>query len=586
MAAPTLHQSKTASTQDAAADEALHLTVMGPSVFETYPLPGSGQISIGREDDADVRIVDELASRMHARLHIDASGKLAVEDLGSSNGTFVRGDRIDAGAKVALQPGEAMTIGFTHLMVQRRRPRPSVRRLRSHATFEERLEEACERAAARSGVGPALIRVRLDDEEPAGRGVDIIEAALRSGDVLAQYAAGDYEILLIDTEGERVGAIADGLGQRLRAAGLPAHIAIAAYPTDGRSAEALIGRANTLLWDPDGPAASAPVLKSDTMRALYRLGERAAAGHTAAGLITVLILGETGTGKEVLANWIHRRSPRASGPFLCINCAALTETLLESELFGHDKGAFTGAASSKPGLLETATGGTVFLDEIGEMNAALQTKLLRTLESREIMRVGGRAPRAIDVRFIAATNRDLEAEVASKRFRQDLYFRLNGITLTVPPLRERVPDIAPLARRFVTDASRFADRRAPRLSADAVEILQGYSWPGNIRELRNVMERALVLCEGGEITIEHLPVDKLRLQRIAPSAASSAASVSSAVGADETLERQRIVDAMTAFGGNQTRVAATLGIARGTLIARLERYGIRRPQAARGRTAR
>jgi transcriptional regulator with PAS, ATPase and Fis domain len=325
------------------------------------------------------------------------------------------------------------------------------------------------------------------------------------------------------------------------------------------------------------------VLKSDTMRALYRLGERAAAGRTAAGLITVLILGETGTGKEVLANWIHSRSPRASGPLLCINCAALTETLLESELFGHDKGAFTGAASSKPGLLETAAGGTVFLDEIGEMNAALQTKLLRTLESREIMRVGGRAPRAIDVRFIAATNRDLEAEVESKRFRQDLYFRLNGITLTVPPLRERVPDIAPLARRFVTDASRFADRRAPRLSAEAVEILQGYSWPGNIRELRNVMERALVLCEGGEITTEHLPVDKLRLQRIAPGAAASAAS---AADDDDTLERQRILDAMAAFGGNQTRVAATLGIARGTLIARLERYGIRRPQTARGRTAR
>jgi len=227
----------------------------------------------------------------------------------------------------------------------------------------------------------------------------------------------------------------------------------------------------------------------------------------------------------------------------------------------------------------------VFLDEIGEMNAAMQTKLLRTLESRQIMRVGGRAPRAIDVRFIAATNRDLEADVESKTFRQDLYFRLNGITLTVPPLRERVPDIASLARRFVTDASRFAERRAPRLSAEAIEILQGYSWPGNIRELRNVMERALVLCEAGEITIEHLPVDKLRLQRIAP-AAASAANAPAAAGADDTLERQRILDAMATFGGNQTRVAATLGIARGTLIARLERYGIRRPQAERGRTAR
>ena len=327
------------------------------------------------------------------------------------------------------------------------------------------------------------------------------------------------------------------------------------------------------------------MLKSDAMRQLYRLAERAAAGPTAGGLITVLVLGETGTGKEVLASWIHRRSPRAKGPFVCINCAALTETLLESELFGHEKGAFTGAGPAKPGLLETAAGGTVFLDEIGEMNAALQTKLLRALESREIMRVGGRATRSIDVRFIAATNRELEADVASKRFRQDLYFRLNGITLTIPPLREHVEDISPLARRFIAQASRVAARRPPRLSAEALELLQAYSWPGNIRELRNVMERALVLCDGSEISVEHLPVEKLRLERMGSPApvGDTPTPVVTPDDGDGDGERKRILGAMTELGGNQTRVAAKLGIARGTLIARLERYGIKRPQASRSR---
>jgi DNA-binding NtrC family response regulator len=583
MAAPTLQRSKTVKL-DAPSEAGLHLTVMGPNLFETYPLPVPGRVDIGREDGADVRIVDGLASRLHARLHIQASGTIVVEDLDSRNGTFVRGKRIASGKQVELQPGEAITIGFTHLMVQRQRPRLPARRLRSHAAFEERLDDACEQAAHGNGAGPAVIRTRIEDEEPAGRGADVIQGVLRSGDLLAQYADGDYEILLLDTDHERVQAIAAGLERRLTAAGLAARTAIVAYPTHGRSAEALIGHASTLLLATESESESEPVLRSDAMRELYRLADRAAAGHSAAGLITVLVLGETGSGKEVLASWIHRRSPRANGPFLCINCAALTETLLESELFGHDKGAFTGAGAAKPGLLESAEGGTVFLDEVGEMNAALQTKLLRTIESREIMRVGGRSARPIDVRFIAATNRDLEAEVANKSFRQDLYFRLNGISLTVPPLRERSEDVAPLARRFLAQASRAARRRPPRLSAEALELLQGYSWPGNIRELRNVIERALVMCEGGQIGAAHLPIEKLRLRPIPQGATDPHAAQPHGDGDD--AERRRIAEAMTAFGGNQTRVAATLGMARGTLIARLERYGIRRPQATRGRTSR
>ena len=245
------------------------------------------------------------------------------------------------------------------------------------------------------------------------------------------------------------------------------------------------------------------------MRALYWLAEWAAAGRTANGLINVLILGETGVGKELLAELVHRRSPRAQGPPSSASTARRWPTLsLESELFGYEKGAFTGGAmQAKPGLLEAAAGGTVFLDEIGDMPGTLQTKVLRAIESRKVTRVGGLAPRPLDVRFVAATHVDLEAAIADDRFRSDLYFRLNGISLTIPPLRDRPEEIEPLARAFLAAACAAGKRRPPRLSSDALEALQAYDWPGNIRELRNAIERALVLSEGGEIGPEHLPVE-------------------------------------------------------------------------------
>jgi two-component system, NtrC family, response regulator AtoC len=585
MPAPTVHQSNVANVgaQGTGAEGTLHLTVMAPNVFETFPLPTSGSITIGRDELADVRITDDLASRMHARLDVESSARLTVEDLGSSNGTFVRGEKIEPGRRVALQLGEALTIGFTHLMVQRRRPAAPARRLHGHGAFEERLEDACARAVE-TAAAVAIVRVQIEDEEPAGRGADPVAGALRPGDFLAQYAPGDYEAMLLDTDADRARAIADDAARRVRAEGLRARTVVATCPADGRSAEALIGRTSALLRDSADERPSDPVLKSEAMRALYRLAERAAAGRTATGLINILVLGETGAGKEVLSDWIHRRSPRAGGPFVCINCGALTDTLLESELFGHEKGAFTGAAQAKPGLLEAAAGGTVFLDEIGDMPSSLQTKLLRAIESRQITRVGGLSQRPIDVRFIAATNLDLEAGIARKTFRQDLYFRLNGISLTIPPLRDRPDEIAPLARRFLAAASSAEKRRPPRLSDDALDILRGYGWPGNIRELRNVMERALVLCEGSEIGVEHLPMEKMRLVRpVAPAAPADApVSIAAAGGALATgadVERQRILAVLAEAGGNQTRAAKILGIARGTLIERLKRYGIKRPQS-------
>jgi two-component system response regulator AtoC len=589
LAAPTLHLTSVGGSSGGKGDGALHVTAMGPNLFLSVPLPASGTVRIGRDEAADVRILDEGASRLHAELHVDERAQLFIEDLGTRNGTFVREERIAPRKRVAFQPGEAITIGYTILMVQRRRPVIETRRLRTHAVFEERLHEACERASATAGA-LALLRFHVDEEEPPGQAADLIAAHLNATDLLAQYAHGDYEVLLPDTGADRPRALIERLERRLRAEGLKTASAVATFPADGRTPDALIGRANELLRGDEGQALGEPILKSEAVRKVYRLAERAASGKSASGLISVLILGETGVGKDVLARWVHKKSPRANGPWVSLNCAALPESLLESELFGHKKGAFTNAVEAKVGLLEAASGGTVFLDEIGDMPLPLQVRMLRAIENREIMRVGEVKPRPIDVRFIAATHRDLEARLTSQQFRPDLYFRLNQISLTLPPLRERPEEIEGLAQRFLTDAVRAGGGKArgPRLSAEALDLLRRYCWPGNARELRNMVERALVLCEGPEITAEHLEVEKMRATTLVtqPATQPPVAADDQAVAAppadltaDEREERTLINRTLAKHAGSQSATAKELGMARGTLIERLKRYGIRRPRA-------
>jgi DNA-binding NtrC family response regulator len=294
---------------------------------------------------------------------------------------------------------------------------------------------------------------------------------------------------------------------------------------------------------------------------------RAQALLAARSSISVLLLGETGAGKDVMARAIHQWSARADEPFVGLHCAALPESLLESELFGHEKGSFTGALASRPGLFEAAHGGTVFLDEIGELSLAAQVKLLRILETREVTRVGGRSPVRVDVRFIAATHRDLPAAVTAGSFRADLYFRLDGLTLTIPPLRERVSEILPLATRFVESASAELDRAAPpRLSPEARAMLERYPWPGNVRELKNAIERAIVLCPGDTLGPEQLPA---RLGLPAQAAARAPED-------PDARERRRVLDALQSAGGNQGRAAELLGISRRTLVYRLSAYGLTR----------
>jgi len=308
---------------------------------------------------------------------------------------------------------------------------------------------------------------------------------------------------------------------------------------------------------------------SQAMRRLLEVADRVAATSA-----TVLITGESGTGKEVLARRIHVRSPRAEGPFVAVNCAAIPAELLESELFGHARGAFTGAVRDRAGRFRQASGGTLFLDEVGEIPPALQGKLLRALQEKAVDAVGADAPVPVDVRILAATNRDLLARIREGAFREDLYYRLNVVELAVPPLRERPDDIPPLVRRFVDE---FAAGREIAVPPAVVEELSRRPWPGNVRELRNACERMVILCRGDEVSLDDLPS--------APRAAGEGGAES---GAAEwpplpagglslvDLEKRVIERALQMKGGNITQAATYLRIPRHILVYRIGKYGLRR----------
>jgi transcriptional regulator with PAS, ATPase and Fis domain len=407
------------------------LLVVGEGYVGTHPLAAGRALVLGRDPDCEVPLTHPKISRRHAR--VVGGPPLEVEDLGSTNGIRVGGQRVAAGKRAPLRAGESFQLG----------PYVAV----------------------------------------------VLEAA--------PQATADAPV-------------------------------IAAIPVS----------------DP-------------TERGVSEMVTRVAQGS-----VSVLITGETGAGKEVLARTIHQLSGRA-GRFVAINCATLSDTLLESELFGHERGAFTGANAAKPGLFEVAAGGTVLLDEIGELPAGLQAKLLRALETREVMRLGGVKPVSLDVRFLSATNRDLAAEVTEGRLRRDLYFRVNGISLAVKPLRERREAIATLANELLAEACAAAGRAPAHLESSALVALANHAWPGNVRELRTVMERALLMAGGDEIRGGHILFDRLP-------APASAASEAADVGNSE----QRLLAAAREHRGNVTMIAKALGTSRSQVRRLAERYGV------------
>jgi Nif-specific regulatory protein len=303
-----------------------------------------------------------------------------------------------------------------------------------------------------------------------------------------------------------------------------------------------------------------------TSRAMLGVVEQAL--RVAASKATVLIRGESGTGKELVAELIHRNSARSDRPFIKVNCAALPESLIETELFGHERGAFTGAHARRKGRFELADGGTIFLDEIGEISPAIQTKLLRVIQEREFERVGGTETIAADVRLIAATNKDLERAIADGAFREDLYYRLNVFTVGVPPLRERKPDILLLADHFAEKYAREYAKAVKRISTPAIDMLMAYHWPGNVRELENCIARAVVVCDDGVIHGHHLPPT---LQTAEGSGTLPAKSLTSAVAA---LEREMILDALKSTRGNQARAARLLEVSERVVNYKVKKFGI------------
>ncbi len=596
--------------------------------YASFPLPDQGSVTVGRSRETDIRIDDPSISRRHARLHIGA--EIEVEDLGSANGTRLRDARllygtsadlrdtaewsdrkVEPGHRVVVSPGDVIEFGATVVIIQRSAAEPRPRKLWSHTYFEGRIEEECARAE-RSREQFAVLRIHASQSDQAEAEAGLATAT-RAQDVVASYGPGEYEVIVVDADPTTAETVRKRVESELQSRGIRVRSGISCYPKDGLSAEALLAKACAgAIGTVQTESRSAPqlVVIAPAMQRLYGIAER-----VANGTICVLLLGETGVGKEVLAERIHRLSPRADKPFLRLNCAAFPENLLESELFGHERGAFTGALNAKLGLLESANGGTVFLDEIGELPLPTQGKLLRVLEAKEVLRVGSVKYRPINVRFIAATNRDLEAEANAGRFREDLFFRVSGVSLVIPPLRERVPEIEPMARTFLAQICHETGRdRVLALSPEAIDWFQRYAWPGNVRELRNVIERAVLLCSTGTITLEHLPIEKnaevayrpLRTpvqsqpprvwqhsasassQDLPPRATVPPVPPSAPGGAEVTrdalkqqfaeAEKASILRALEACAGNQTRAAAMLGISRRTLVTRLGTFKVPRPR--------
>ena len=560
-------------------------------------------VTIGRALPSQVRIGDDSLSREHARFTRSQSSVL-VEDLRSTNGTWIGGARVDRGE---LKPGDEVMLGNVLVSVRALTEEESgMPGLVSHERFRVALEEEVARSR-HFGRSFALLMVRA----ARGRGARVhrlatrIRALLRPVDRLGLYSSDVVAVLLLETGPEAPLELARALTALPTEEGEDALvIGVASFPGAATTAEKLLEVGWTALrhTTPASPIQSAPlgtwtcagasclpdkgdepIIVSPAMTRVFNTVTRIARSP-----IPVLLLGETGTGKEVLARTIHERSPRRERPMVCVNCGAIPPQLVESTLFGHERGAFTGASQQQRGIFEAADGGTVLLDEIGELPPAAQAALLRVLETRRVVRVGSTREIEVDVRVVAATHRDLEAMCASGGFRLDLFYRLNAMTLTIPPLRARPEEIEPLTLRFLQQANEANGLALRGVEPAALARIRAYAWPGNVRELRNAIERAALVAEGERVAEQDLPERVRGTHRVEPALDPEATgededpALAPAEGADDLrarllrYEAKLIVDALRATQWNQTEAAQALGMPLRTLVYKIKTLGIRK----------
>ena len=577
------------------------------------PLRAGHPVVVGRGEEADVNLEDRILSRLHAEFLLTQEGLLRVRDLGSTNGTHVRGRRVES---AELSGETEATLGGVIASLHWLKPRGAgLRDLEQHEAFVAAAERELVRARFfKRSVALLMVCRREEEALPLRKWAPQVQELQRAVDRAALYGPATLELLLPEVSTEQALAFANELISASKGALV---VGLALFP-HSQSVEELIASAREALSRASSAqpavlaqaapfrviavqgAASGPSCESPAMKELMRTAARAARG-----VIPLLLLAETGAGKEVLARTLHEASPRAAAPMLSVNCAAIPETLLESTLFGHEKGAFTGAHSQHRGVFESASGGTVFLDEIGELPLSAQAALLRVLESKTLTRVGGTKELNVDVRIIAATHRDLRSMVEQGRFREDLLYRLNAMTLEIPPLRARKEDLPLLVQRFLAEAAERNGIAQPSVSTEAMTLLAAHSWPGNVRELKNVIERAVVICESTVIGVEDLPLHLLGQRSVSPKAASLApaspatssasqprASQLSAQLANklvlpldsgedfrsimERLEAEVLTEALRQCEWNQTKAARLLQMPLRTLVHKLKSHNLRK----------
>ncbi len=554
-----------------AIDQHPHVLVIVGGSSRRVALPVSGRVVVGRATEADLCIDDESISRRHAMFTV-TRGEVSVADLDSHNGTRVNGERLDRMRR--LLAGDVIQLGDAVLVIHGGAER--ARDVLDTELLRHRLDDEIERAAA---YDRELGVIALAGAVGAAATVEALAGELRPIDLVAER--GSLVVVLapeLDRDATRELAV-----RCLARLGGSVGAGFACCPDDGADADALLtlARVASSIAEPgqvvEAAAATSRLEIGDRMMivadpAMVRLVELTR--QLACTELTVLVRGDTGVGKEHIAHALHHLGPRASQAFVTLNCAAVQDTLIESELFGYERGAFTGATATKLGLLEAARGGTIFLDEIGELSHAMQAKLLRALDAKRITRVGSVVERDIDIRIVAATHRDLEQEAAAGRFRRDLYFRIGGATIVLPALRERRCEIAWLARSFLDDARLREGRDELRLSAGAMRGLARYGWPGNVRELRNAIAYgAAIATETATIEIWHLPphVSGLAESVVLPPVGGAFRPIAEEV---RELERRRMREAIAAADGVLKEAARLIGMPLRTFHLKAKHYGL------------